>query len=477
MVFLGLLGGAAGIVVAVGTMRILARVNPGDIPRLDAASIDSAALLFAVAVSIVTGIAFGVVPTLIGWRRGLHDTLRAQGTGAAGGAHGGRTRSVLTALEAAFAVMLLVGAGLMLRSFAEMTSADLGVRPAGVFISQLVLLGPAYEAEGARGRALASVVDNIRAAPGVTAVGASTSLPPTRTQEIEPFTLTGQAKPKPGYEPSALFIPMTPGYLEALGIPLTRGRSFDARDDASSPPVVVISAELARRHFAGVDPVGRQIDVSGVTRTIVGVAGDAVYEGIGAPMRATIYVPFAQSPFPGVYIAIQSTGENAAAIGARIRDAVRGVDPRLTIHRPRTLESYIADSVVRPRFQAWLLGAFGGLALLLATIGIYSVIAYGVSQRRAEIGIRLALGAPQRAVIAMMVRTGGVPLAIGIAGGLLVALGAGRVMRGLLYGVPTTDAFTFASVAIVFGVAGLLASYVPARRAARVDPLSAIRAD
>ena len=476
-VLLGLLGGGAGILVAVGAMRILAGINPGDIPRLGAASIDSATLVFALALSLATGIAFGVVPMLVGWRRGLHDALRAQGTGAAGGAHGGRARSVLTSLEAAFAVMLLVGAGLMLRSFAEMTSADLGVRPAGVFISQLVMLGPAYEVEGARGRGLNSVLANIRSAPGVTAAGASTSLPPTRTQEIEPFAVTGQAKPKPGYEPTALFIPITAGYLEALRIPVTRGRSFDARDDASSPPVAVVSNELARRHFAGVDPVGRQIDVSGITRTVVGVAGDAVYEGLAAPMRPTIYVPFGQSPFPGVYIAIQSAGESAAAVGARIRDAVRAVDPKLSAHRPREFESFIADSVVRPRFQAWLLGAFGGLALLLASIGIYSVIAYGVSQRRAEIGIRLALGAPQRAVIAMMLRAGAVPLAVGIAGGLLVALGAGRVMRGLLYGVPTTDVFTFAGVAIVFGVAGLLASYVPARRAARVDPLSAIRSD
>ena len=197
----------------------------------------------------------------------------------------------------------------------------------------------------------------------------------------------------------------------------------------------------------------------------------------GAPIRPTIYLPFAQSPFPGVYIAIRSQKGSESAVAAQVRDAVRSVDPSLTVHRPRQFESLIADSVVRPRFQAWLLGAFGGLALLLASVGIYSVIAYGVSQRRAEIGIRLALGAPPRAVIAMMLRAGAVPVALGIVGGLAVALGAARVMRGLLYGVPTTDAITFVAVAIVFGVTGLLASYVPARRAARVDPLSAIRAE
>jgi len=478
-VVLALLAGVAGIAVAFGAMRILIRVNPGDIPRLDAASIDGATLGFALIVSVATGIVFGVMPMLVGWGegRGLHDTLRTQGTGATRGAHGRSVRSVLTSLEAAFAVILLVGAGLMLRSFAEMTSADLGVRPAGVVISQLVMLGPAYENQGARARALQSVVDKLHSEPGVTAAGASTSLPPTRIQEIEPFTVTGKAKPEAGHEPSALFIPMTSGFLEAIGVPLIRGRSFDTRDGESSPPVIVISHDLARRYFAGVDAVGRQLDVSGVTRTIVGVAGDAVYEGLGAPIRPTIYLPFAQSPFPGVYVAVRSQGASETSVAAEIRDAVRGVDPGLTVHRPRQFESLIADSVVRPRFQAWLLGAFGGLALLLASIGIYSVIAYGVSQRRAEIGIRLALGAPQRAVIAMMLRAGAVPVAVGILGGLAVALGAAKVMRGLLYGVPTTDAITFVAVAIVFGATGLFASYVPARRAARVDPLSAIRAE
>jgi predicted lysophospholipase L1 biosynthesis ABC-type transport system permease subunit len=194
-------------------------------------------------------------------------------------------------------------------------------------------------------------------------------------------------------------------------------------------------------------------------------------------MRPTIYLPFAQSPFPGVYVAVRSREGSETSAAAQIRDAVRGVDPGLTVHRPRQFESLIADSVVRPRFQAWLLGAFGGLALLLASIGIYSVIAYGVSQRRSEIGIRLALGAPQRAVIAMMLRAGAVPVAVGIFGGLAVAVGAARALRGLLYGVPTTDATTFVAVAVVFSVTGLFASYVPARRAARVDPLSAIRAD
>ncbi len=473
---LGLVGGAAGIVVAVGAMRILAHVNPGDIPRLGAASIDAATLGFALAVSLATGVVFGVVPMALGSRRGLHDSLRGQGTGAAASVHSGRLRGVLTSLEAGFAVMLLIGAGLMLRSFAQLTSADLGVRPAGVWIAQLAMIGPAYAGEGARARALTSVLDGIRSAPGITAAGASTSLPPSRTQEMEPFTLTGQPRPKPGYEPTAIFIPITPGFLEAVHVPVLRGRSFDLRDDASSPAVVVISSALARAHFAGVDPIGRSIDVNDKTRTIVGVAGDAVYEGLGAPMRPTVYVPFAQSPFPGVYIAITAPGSGEVAVVGRVRDAIHAVDPTLSIQRPRSFESFVDDSVVRPRFQTWLLGAFGAIALLLASIGIYSVISYGVSQRRSEIGIRLALGASQGAVTTMMLRSGALPLAIGIGGGLLVAVGAGRVMRGLLYGVATTDAFTFASVAIGFGAAGLLASWVPARRAARVDPLRAIQA-
>jgi predicted permease len=473
---LGVLGGLAGIAIAWIAMRLLLRVSPADIPRLETVGIDATTVAFATAVSILTGILFGTAPALLGWARGVHETLRTQGRGAAAGVHGGRTRAVLTAVEVAFAVVLLVGAGLMLRSFAELTSADLGVRRSGVTVAHLTMAGPSYQSDELKARTLESVLAGLRALPGVDAVGASTSMPPTRTQEIEGFEVTGKPRSQPGHEPTAIYIPATAGYVEALGIPLLDGRGFDARDDAASPPVAIVSRELARRYFPGTNPVGRQIDVSNVTRTIVGLCGDAVYEGADAPMKPVIYVPFAQQPFPGVWIAMRGS-RDARSLAAPVRDVIHRVDPDLPAYRPASLESLVSEAVLEPRFHAWLLGAFGGLALLLASIGIYGVIAYSVAQRRPEIGIRLALGAPARSVVALVLRSGMLPVIVGIAAGLGIALLGSRLVAGLLYGITPTDRVTFVAVTVVLVATGLAASFVPARRAARVDPLTAIRTD
>ena len=473
---LGILGGIAGIAIAWIATRLVLSVSPDDIPRLETVGIDATTVAFASALAILTGVLFGTAPALLGWARGVHENLRTQGRGAVDGVHGGRTRAVLTAVEVAFAVVLLVGAGLMLRSFAELTSADLGVRQSGVTIAQLTMVGPHYQNDESRTRALESVLAELRTLPGVDAVGASTSMPPTRIEQIQGFELTGKPRSQPGHEPTAIYIPATTGYIEALGIPLLNGRAFDSRDGATSPPVAVVSRELARRYFPGTNAVGRQLDIAGVTRTIIGVSGDAVYEGANVPIKPVIYVPFAQQPFPGVWIAIRGS-RDARTLAAPVRDAIRRVDPELPAYRPASLESMIAESVLQPRFHAWLLGSFGGLALLLASIGIYGVIAYGVAQRRPEIGIRLALGAPARSVVMLVLRSGMLPVLVGIAVGLGVAFLGARLVAGLLYSVAPTDTITFATVAAVLVMTGLTAAFVPARRAAHVDPLTAIRAE
>ncbi|HMA23972.1 MAG TPA: ABC transporter permease, partial [Gemmatimonadaceae bacterium] len=463
-VLLGVLGGVAGIVVAWIATRLVLRVSPGDIPRLETVGIDAPTLGFALALSMVTGVLFGAAPALLGWGRGVHENLRTQGGGASSGVHGGRTRVALTAIEVAFAVVLLVGAGLMLRSFVALTSAELGVRQSDVTVTHLAMVGPRYQSDEAKASALENILRELRELPGMTAAGASTSMPPTRIQEAESFEIAGRPRSQPGHEPTAIFIPTTVGYLEALGIPLARGRLFDARDDAKSSQVALVSRELARRYFAGSDPVGQSIDVSGVTRMIVGVTGDAVYEGLESPIRPVIYVPFAQQPFPGVWIAMRSSRDERA-LAAPVREAIHRVDAALPAYRPQSLESLVAESVLQPRFRACLLGTFGGLALLLASIGIYGVIAYGVAQRRPEIGIRLALGAPTRSVVGLVLWNGMLPVLAGIAAGLGVALLGARLVAGLLYGVAPTDALTFATVTIVLAATGLAAAYLPARRA------------
>ena len=473
-VLLGVLGGTAGILAAYGLMRPLLRFVPKDIPHLENVAIDATTLAFAIALSLATGLAFGVLPALFGWSGDMHETLRAQGKGAATGGAG--ARSTLAALEVAFAVVLLVGAGLMIRSFAQLTGTPVGVDPAGVTVTQVTLAGQRYQSNEAKAVAMESILSSLRALPGVTAVGASTSMPPSRIQESRGFEIVGKPAAATGRQPSAIYIPATSGFIEALGIRLVRGRAFDVRDDAKGQPVMLISAELARRHFSDVNPVGHEIVMNGQRRTIVGVVGDAVYQGVGTPPGPVIYVPFAQSPFAGVWIALRSSMDTRA-MTEPVRAAVHRVDPQLAARRTASLESMIGESVVRPRFHTWLLSSFGGLALVLAAIGIYGVIAYGVAQRRPEIGIRIALGAPRSAVMSMIVRAGMAPVAIGIAGGLVAAAAGSRLVAGLLYGITPTDGFTYAAVALVFAAAGLAAAYVPAVRASRVDPLTAIRAD
>jgi putative ABC transport system permease protein len=320
------------------------------------------------------------------------------------------------------------------------------------------------------------VLANVRAIPGVKAAGASTSMSPNRIQEIESYGIIGEPAPAPGHEPTAIYIPTTPGFVEALGIPLLSGRAFDARDGANAPHVAVISRELARRHFPHVNPIGHELSASGDTVTIVGVVGDVVYEGLGTPVKPVIYVPFAQVPFPGLWLAIRTTTP-AAALAGPLREAYHRVDPELVTRAPVALETMVGESLVRPRFNAWLLSTFGALALILASIGIYSVIAYGVTQRRAELGIRLALGAPRSSVISTVLRGGLTPVIVGLAIGVVTAALASRLIAGLLYGISPTDAVTLAGSAAVLFATALLAAFIPAHRAARVDPLSVIRGD
>ena len=475
-VVLGLLGGVTGVAFAYVATRALLGLAPADMPRLETVAIDLPTLAFAFGASLLAALLFGVAPALVRSEHDMHATLRAQGKDASGGVHGNRARSWLMTLEVAFAVVILVGAGLMLRSFAALTSSPLGVNPDGVVVAQLTVVGTRYQTNEAKTRAVEAVLDNIRAIPGVTAVGASTSMPPSRIQQGEGFSIVGEPAPESGHQPTAIFIPATRGFTEALRIAPIRGRTFDTRDNATSAPVVVISRELARRYFTNADPLGRQLDLSGVAFTIVGVVDDVVYEGVGSPIRPVIYVPYAQSPFAGVWIAMRTTAA-PAALTAPLRDAFHRVDPELSTRAPVALESMVSESVVRPRFHAWILSSFGALALLLACVGVYGVIAYAVTQRRAEIGIRVALGAPRGAVVASILRRGMTAVVVGLAVGLIAAVLGSRIVAGLLYGIAPTDALTYVVVTLVLLAAALAAGWLPARRAARVDPLIAMRGD
>ncbi|HEY3554497.1 MAG TPA: ABC transporter permease, partial [Casimicrobiaceae bacterium] len=475
-VVLGLVGGVVGVAFAYAAMRALLGLAPADMPRLETVALDLPTLGFALGASLVASLLFGVAPALVRSESDVHATLRAQGKGASGGVHGNRARAWLMMLEVAFAVVILVGAGLMLRSFAELTASPLGVQPDNVVVAQLTVTGTRYQSGDAKTQAVEQVLENIRAIPGVTVAGASTSMPPSRIQQGEGFSVVGEPAPQPGHEPSAIFIPATRGFIEALRVAVIRGRTFDTRDDAASAPVVVISRELARRYFAHSDPIGRQLLLSSVPCTIIGVVDDVVYEGVGSPIRPVVYVPFAQNPFAGVWIAMRTTAA-PATLTAPLRDAFHRVDPELSTRAPVALETMVSASVVRPRFNAWILSSFGALALLLACVGVYGVIAYAVAQRRAEIGIRIALGAPSGSVVSTVLRSGMAPVLVGLVVGLVSAIAASRIVAVLLYGIAPTDALTYVIVTLVLLAAAVAAGFLPARRAARVDPLIAMRGD
>ncbi len=475
-VLLGVLGGIAGIAVASAAMRIFIMLSPADIPRLENVSLDVASLVFAASASIATGILFGLAPTIVAWSNGAQATLREQGRGAGGGRQAGRARAMLTAAEVAFALVLLVGSGLMIRSFAALLTTDMGFHPDPVVTFHLTFSSQRYPKPTDKVAMLDRVFHEVRSIPGVTAVGASTSMPPIRMQQGSGIVVEGEPRPKAGQELQVIYIPATPEFLPALGVPLLSGRQFNDGDNATAAPVAIISRDLARRAFAGRDPIGHRVELGDAPHTIIGVVGDVPYQGVGQEIRPQLYVPFAQSPFGGVWVAVKTSVDTRTLI-APIQEAIRRVDPMTNAREVRPMVEMISDTMVRPRFQTWLLTTFGGLALILAAVGIYGVIAYGVAQRTSEIGLRLALGAPTSSVVRLVLARGLIPVAFGLVVGIAGAIALSRVMIGLLHDVSPTDPVTFVAMTAVLTLVAVGAAYAPASRAARLDPVRALRTD
>lgn len=474
-VILGLLGGALGLVVATLGARAFVALSPADIPRLETVAIDGRTMAFAAIISIATGVLFGLAPAVSAWGAAGQTSLR-EGRGGTGGRRASRARDFLTSGEVAFALVLLVGAGLMLRTFASLLRRDLGFSTEGVTAFHVSLSSSRYASDEAKARVVASVMANIRAIPGVTLAGGSSSLPPARMQQSNGFTIAGDPQPAPNEAPTALYVPASPQFLSALGVRLVAGREFTEGDDRSAPRVAVISRELAQRYFANRDPIGHQIRADDTLRTIVGVVGDVPYNGLAEPVGPAVYVPYAQSPFGGVWIAVRSSLD-AAALSSSIRDALQRVDPLMTARDIRPMTDYVSESMLRARFQTMLLGGFGVLALVLAAVGIYGVISYSVAQRTNEIGLRLALGATPRSVVRLVMARGLTPVGLGLIGGIAGSAVLSKLIQGLLYGISPTDRVTFVMVTLVLTAVATAAAYLPAARAARLDPLGALRSD
>lgn len=473
------LGGVGGFAFATVSLQAITAFMPADVPRLGQVAVNPRLLAFAVGLVGLTTLACGLAPALHVVRQNVHDLLRGQRTGA--NVVQQRLRRVLAATEVALALVLLVGAGLLVQSFVRLVSVDLGFAPANTMALQVFHYR--HDGSGARANFFRETLDGIRTLPGVAAAGAVSAFPLgladlTRESLLQ---LQDRAPSPPGEEPSAAVAAATPGYLDALGIPLRAGRWFDARDDAEQPAVVAINETLAQRHWPDTDPIGRRVSLSVAFRgridaEIVGVVGAIRPGGYETPPRAELFVPHAQAPDGSMTYVVRTAGDPTASVAA-IQDVVWDADPLQTFYSVATVEQLLSDTLAARRFTTILLTLFGVAALVLATLGIYGVIAVATAQRTREIGLRLAMGAEPRHVVRMVVR-GAIGLAAaGVSIGLLASLLVSRSLTSLLVDVAPFDVATLAAVSALLLLVAAGAAYLPARRAARVDPLAALRMD
>ena len=472
-VVLSAIGGAAGLLVAMWTIDLLPASILTRLPQVREIRLDRTVLFVALGSTLFTSVMFGLAPALqLG---GRVASLKERGV--SGGVRSGRLRTGIAIGEVALAVMVVAGAGLLVRSFVALTARDPGFVPDQVLSFNLVMVK--LPDAGARARASTALVDRLSRLPGVEAAGAATGMPAVTPQRGTRFEIADrQLTPA---EDGALFVAATPDFFRTVRTPVLRGRAFERTDSAGAAPVVVINRALADDIFPGVDPVGRRLRILNPEypndwRTIVGVVGDVRYRGLDDDVQPTVYTSFEQTPFLWLYVMVRSSGD-ATALARSIRGAVREVDPAMSAANVRQLTDVVWSSVEEPRVSMLLLSGFAVLALILAAVGIYGVIGYSVSQRTQEIGVRMAVGADRRSVMVMVIREGLLMALAGVAIGVGLALAAAGRMSELLVDVTAYDPIAFAGAATLLVGVAVAASYIPARRATRVDPLTALRAE
>jgi putative ABC transport system permease protein len=478
-ILLAIAGGVFGIVVGVWLTSALVRATPTGVPRLNEVALDRYVLSFSVVLSILTGIFFGIFPALQASRANVNEALKEGSRSGSTGAHRASLRDILVAAEVAVSLILLVGAGLMTRSLWNVVQADGGISPAHVLTARFSLPNNSYADEAKRRSFVDQLSQRVQSIPGVELAGIKN---PLFGGNQTAFLVEGQPVPKPGSFPSVDFGRVTPDALKALGIRLLEGRFFDAHDNESGQKVCIIDETLARHYFANESPVGKRISLNGIGTpgkpipwtTIVGVVGHVKNYGIDQPSRVEAYVPFPQVPAFGGTVVLRAAGDPTAAV-AGIRAAVHSLDPDLPVFDVRPLPDIVSDASAPRRLAVTLIGSFAALALLLAAVGVYGVISYLVTQRRQEIGIRIALGATAENVLSLILRKGARLAAFGVGVGLLGSFALTRLISSLLFKVSAFDVATFSIGIVVLVTLVLLACWLPARRATRIDPLVALR--
>jgi putative ABC transport system permease protein len=477
---LGAAGGAAGLVLAYafhrGLLVLVADRIP--VPRLDQVALDLPVLGFTLALALGTGVLFGFVPAILA----SHTSIGALRDG---GRHGGSPRArhtlgALVVVEVALSLILLTGAGLLLTSFVKLQNVDPGFRAEGLLTARVQLPGARYD-QAAAAAFYPGVLERVAALPGVQSAAGVTFLPMSGPGIGTSFHRLDQPEPSDGDAPSTQVRPVTPGFFRTMGIPQVRGRDFDSRDVAGAPSVAIVSATLARLHFPGEDPLGRRLAVAigdggDPGFEIVGVVGDIKMSALDVDEALAVYLPHAQLPF-GVMTLVARTALDPLSLATSVAGAVQSLDPELPLADVRTMEGVVEATLARPRVVAVLLSAFAALALLLAGVGVYGVMAYSVAQRTQELGVRMALGATPASVFRLVLGQSLRLVLSGVAVGLMVAAGLTRLLESLLYDTAALDPRTFGATALLLVLTSLLASYVPARRGTRIAPVEALRAE
>jgi putative ABC transport system permease protein len=479
-VLLGLVGGLVGLVIALLAVGALRVFGPENIPRLGEVGIDGRVLAFTFFVSLLTGIVFGLVPALRASRPDLNEVLKDGGRSSVGGGSFGRghhkIRNLLVISEVALSLVLLIGAGLLIRSYRGIENANPGFNADNVLSLRLSLPATRYPNADAVTHFYRQLGERVKGLPGIEFVG-TTFLLPLSTNAVgwEPILIDGYV-PKPGEGfiiSNSSFV--SPDYFRAMGIPLLKGRYFTEQDIKGGQEVALVDNKLAERFWPNEDPIGKRVQRGkGPWRTIVGVIGNGKEYGLESEPPITVYYPLGQIPIGSRYLVARASSDTVGMTAAVIEE-IRALDGELPVYDVNTMEQRLYDSLARRRFSMLLLGVFAAFALTLAATGIYGVMTYWVNQRTHEIGIRMALGAGQRNVLQLVIRQALILVGLGIVMGLAGAYALTRVMSSLLFGVSATDRFTFILISLLLGGIALLASYIPARRAARVDPIVALR--
>ena len=473
------LGGVCGLALAATGIRIVRALGGTSVPRLADVHIDARALAFTMAIVVLTTILFGLLPALRAARLHAASELRSGGR-SGGGIHRARMRRALVAVEVALAIVLLVGSGLLMRSFLAVVRADRGYRSDHV-LAATVFVYKWNPTPRSRVNFVAQLVDRAAQLPGVSGAGATSSLPLDLAIGADkgPFTIYGRPVAV-GQEPSVHMTAVTPGTLRTLGIALHRGRDFQLADDSAGVPVAIINEAMARRYWPGQDPIGQSLRFAfnspPARRMIVGVVGDSRQTSLDAPGEPIVYVPHAQAPTGAMVIVLRTAGPPRGVLG-EFKRAVNELNPALPLANVETLDELVSASIAPRRFTLFLFASFAGCALVLALVGVYAVISQGVSERRRELGVRIALGAQPNDIVGMVVRQGLRPAMIGVAVGTAAAGIMTALLRSLLIGVQPIDAPTFLGVAGVVVVSSAAACFIPALGATRVDPLEALRVE